>query len=329
MKTRSLTEGAMLGAITVLVAILGEYIGIPSIIVPIPLMLLVYRQGLQHGILAAVAAAFISSFVAGHVFSGLTIIIWGFVGVAVGMALRERFSFSKLMLVGIVSNLVVIGLNVMLYSLIIGGNILTDMLAMFSESIDQAIKVSESMGVTGEALQQYEALKSFVPTVLRVGLPTMLIVYAVSMSYIILAIGRTILKRLGDTTTPWVIPFSQWRLPGYFGLLFAFGLVVTTLAQTMVLPSWLQFIGLNSFLLSFYSYLVAGVSLAWYYFQKKNIPTFVRVLFVFMLFTMQLLLMVMIMLTLADGIFDFRRVRTPVEEPIEVEHSEIDVEEEN
>lgn len=329
MKTRSLTEGAMLGAITVLLAILGEYIGVPSIIVPIPLILLVYRQGFQYGTLAAIAAALISSLVAGHVFSGLSIIIWGVVGIALGMALREKFSFSRLMLVGVLANLVVIGLNFLLYSLIIGGNILQDLLVMFTESIDQAIQMSESLGITGQALQQYEALKILVPTVLRLGLPAMLLVYAVSMSYINLAIGRLVLRRLGDISIPWFIPFVEWRLPGYSGLLLAFGLIVTTMVQIVELPTWLQFLGYNSFLLSFYAYLVAGISLAWYYFQKKKVPTFVRVLLIFLLFTMQPLLLALLFLVVADGIFDFRRLIASTGEPIKVEYSETEKDEEN
>ena len=39
MKTRSLTEGAMLGALTVLLTLLGEYLGVPALIVPVPLTL--------------------------------------------------------------------------------------------------------------------------------------------------------------------------------------------------------------------------------------------------------------------------------------------------
>lgn len=314
MKTRSLTEGAMLGAITVLVAILGEYIGMPSIIIPIPLLLLVYRQGFQYGILAAIAAALISSLVAGHVFSGLSIIIWGFVGVALGMALREKFSFPRLMLVGIISNLVVIGLNFLLYSLIIGGSVLTDLLTMFMQSIDQAIQMSESLGVQGEALRQYEAMKTFLPILLRVGLPSMLLVYAVSMSYLNLAIGRAVLRRLGDHNMPWMLPFSQWRLPGYFGLILGFGLITTSISLGTDLPEWLQFLGLNSFLLSFYAYAVAAISLAWYYFQKKNVPTFLRVVLIFMLFTMQFLLMALVFLAVIDGFFDFRRLMSGEEE---------------
>ena len=322
MKTRSLTEGAMLGAITVLLTILGEYIGIPSVIVPVPLMLLVYRQGFQYGILTAVVAALVSSLVAGHVFSGLTIIIWGFVGVAVGMALREKFTFPQLMLVGIASNIVVIGLNFLLYALIIGGNVFTEMLVMFSESMEQAMQTAQSLGATGEALKLYEDLQTFGPMILKWGLPAMLLLYAVSMSYINLAVVRLILRRMGDHSTPWIAPFTKWQLPPYFGLFLIFGMIITVLMQVITLHPWLQFVGLNLFLLSFYAYLIAGVSLAWYYFQKKNVAMFLRVLLLFMLFTMQLLVLILIFLTVADGVFDFRRLKSPQAESLLEEQDE-------
>ena len=87
MKTRSLTEGAMLGALTVLLTLLGEYLSIPALIVPVPLILLVYRQGFRWGIVTSVVSALVTGLVTGHVFAGLSIIIWGFVGVALGHGL--------------------------------------------------------------------------------------------------------------------------------------------------------------------------------------------------------------------------------------------------
>lgn len=72
MKTRSLTEGgAMLGgAITVVLTIIGDYLGLPPLIVPpVPLVILVYRHGIRSGIFAAFAAAVVSGgLVGGHVF---------------------------------------------------------------------------------------------------------------------------------------------------------------------------------------------------------------------------------------------------------------------
>ena len=317
MKTRSLTEGAMLGAVTVLLTILGEYLGIPSVIVPVPLMLLVYRQGFQYGILAAVVAALLSSLVAGHVLSGLTIIIWGFVGVAVGMALREKFTFPRLMFVGIASNIVVIGLNFLLYYLIIGGNVFGDMLVMFSETIEQAMQTAQSLGASGEALRLYEQLQTFGPMLLRWGLPAMLFLYAVSMSYITLGVVRLILRRMGDHSTPWIAPFTQWRLPPYLWLFLIFWTPITALVQLTTIPPWLQVLGLNLFLLSFNSQAITGLSLPWFFFKRRNVPMFLRVLLLFMLLTMQVVLLALIFVTIADGVFDFRRLKASQAEVVQ------------
>ena len=56
--TRSITEGAMLAAITVVLSFLGAYV-FPYIffIVPVPLIILVYRHGLRLGILVTVVSA--------------------------------------------------------------------------------------------------------------------------------------------------------------------------------------------------------------------------------------------------------------------------------
>lgn len=308
MKTRSLTEGAMLGAITVLVTIIGEYLGIPALIVPVPLILLVYRQGFRLGIISAIAAALISSLVAGHVFSGLSIIIWGFVGVSLGMALREKFSFSKLMVVGVLSNLVVMGLNVLLYSLIFGGNLFTEMLGLMVEAIQQAMTVWEGLGVSGEAIAKYERMLDIVPFIIKFGLPSLLLIYSLVMSYVNLLIIRLILRRMGDDI-PWVVPFTEWRISSLYALPLLVGMFLTVQAQVTTMASWLQFLGLNLFIIFFHIYLVVGLAIVWHYFKRKKVAGFLKVLFIFLLFAMELLVLAVVFLGISDGLFDFRKLK--------------------
>lgn len=310
MKTRSITEGAMLGAITVLLSIVGEYLGIPAIIVPVPLMLLVYRHGFQLGILSSVAAALVSSLVAGHVFSGLSIIIWGFVGVAVGMGLQEKFSFPKLLAVGALANGVVIGLNVLLYSLIFGGNLFSEMLTMLMTSVEQAMATWQSLGMNEEALTRYQSILTLGPYLFRWGLPALLLIYAVVMSYINLAVLRSILKRMGDSI-PWIAPFKRWRIPSYYALFLILGMVLTTLSQTTELHPVLQFLGLNSFIIFLQTYLILGVAIVWHYFDQKKVAKLLRVLFIFLIFSFELLVPILILLAVADGAFDFRKLNKP------------------
>lgn len=313
MKTRSLTEGAMLGAITVLLTIIGEYLGIPAIIVPVPLMLLVYRHGFQLGILSAVVAALVSSLVAGHVFSGLSILIWGFVGVAVGMALREKFSFPKLLVVGILSNGVVIALNFALYNLIFGGNMFTEMLNMLMTSVEQAMQTWQSLGMNEQALTRYEGILTIGPYLFRWGLPSILLIYSVAMSFINLGVLRIILKRMGDSI-PWIAPFTEWKIPSYYAFFLVLGMILTAWGQTTVLPPLLQFIGLNTFILSFYAYLILGISIVWHFFQQKKVSKILRVFFVFLLFTLEPLVLILAFVAVADSAFDFRRLKASKEE---------------
>jgi len=323
MKTRSLTEGAILGALTVLLTLLGEYLGLPAVIVPVPLILMVYRQGFRWGVITAFVAALITGLAAGHVFAGLSIIIWGFVGVALGMALRERFSFVKLMATGVFANLVVIGLNALLYALIIGGNQYRELMNVLLESIEQAMATARGLGVPEEALGNYQMMQQLVPFIFQNALPAILFLSSLGMSFVHLAVVRLVLKRMGDVV-PWAKPFRQWRLPGYCAIFLVFGWVVTQLALFFELPRWLEFVGVNVFYITSAAYLVTGLSLAWYYFNQRKTPTFLRILFVFLLYAIPLALIALILLTIVDGFVDLRRLLDAKAEVVRAEDQDLD-----
>ncbi len=309
MKTRSLTEGAMLGAITVVLTIIGDYLGFPPLIVPVPLVLLVYRHGMKLGMFAAFAAAVVSGLVGGHVFSGVSIIIWGFIGIALGMGLREKFSFPKLMAAGIFATVVVVVLEILLFSLIFGENMLTQMVTMLIQSIEQAMELSQNLGVPTEAMGRYEQLLQVVPFLMKWGLPALLLMLAVGVAFLNLGVARLILKRLGDDSVPWIKPFIQWTLPAYFGLFFLFGMATTLASQAFTLPAPLLFMGVNTFLIVFQAYFVLGLAVVWHYFKTKDVARFLRVLFILFLFTTEITSMLVVFLGVTDNIFDFRKLR--------------------
>lgn len=309
MKTRSLVEGAMLGAITVVLTIVGEYLGLPPLILPVPLVILVYRHGIRSGTFAALAAAVVSGLVGGHVFAGISIIIWGFIGIALGMGLREGFSFTKLMSAGIFATVVVVLLEFLLFSLILGENMLTEMTNLLIRSIEQAQEFSQSVGVAPEAMGRYEQLLEVVPFLMKWGLPALLLVLAVGVAFLNIGVVRLILKRLGDQSVPWVRPFTEWTLPPYMGFLLLFGLAITVASQRFALPSPVLFIGINTFMIIFQVYLVLGLAVAWHFFNERKVPRFLRVLFIFFLFTTELIAMLVVFLGVTDNVFDFRKLR--------------------
>lgn len=306
MKTRSITEGAMLSAITVILTIIGEYVGLPALIIPVPLTLLVIRHGYKLGITMSFASALVASLIAGHVLSGVTIVIWGFLGIALGMAIRENFSFPKTMGVGIAANLVVIALNVLFYSLIFGTNMFSDMAEMMDTTLDQALAIYQSMGITPEMLAQLENMRTSFALLIDWGLPGLLLASAVVLSFINLALVRLVLRRMG-TQIPWVKPFTQWRLPGGLVLLFLVSLLLLGTGQ--VASGLLARVGLNLMLILLPAYLVVGVGIAWFFFDRWKIPTIFRLVFLYLAFFTGPVLYGVALAAMIDSVYSLRRPR--------------------
>lgn len=309
MKTRSLTEGAMLGAITVLITIIGQYLGIPPVIVAVPLVILVYRHDFKLGTLASLVASLISTLIIGDVLVGLSIIISGFAGIAIGLALKEKFSFIKTMVVGTLSNIVVFALDVLLASLIIGKNMLAEIPELFISSMEQAISTTESLGMIVQNAELIEALSTSIVVFLKWGLPALVLISSISVTFLNLALTRMILKRMNDSI-PWTVHFSEWRIPSFYGLFFLAGLLLNTWSQNTTLPPVAQFLGINLFIIFSITYLILGVSVIWYYFRKYKVSSFLKVVFVIMLFIFPLVSYLVLLLALIDGVLDFRKLRS-------------------
>jgi len=302
MKTRSITEGAMLAAITVLLSLLGEYLGLPALIIPLPLMLLVLRHGYKLGITMSVASALISALISGQVLSGVTIIIWGFLGMALGMALRENFSFFRTMVVGIAANLVSLGLQVLFYSLLFGTNLFEDIKKLYTESFDQAISFYQSIGATSEMLGQLEIMRTTATMVVEYGLPAVILISSVATTFINLAVARLVLQRMG-TQIPRVKPFLYWRLPRWCGLAFFASLALLAYGRTA--EGLVYRIGFNLVLLLMPALLVVGVAIAWYYFNRWRVPTILRFILLYFIAVGPLFLAVVIA-ALVDSIYSLR-----------------------
>ena len=309
MKTRSLTEGAVLGAITVLITIVGQYFGIPPVIVAVPLVILVYRHDFKLGTLASLVAALISTLIIGDILVGLSIVISGFAGIAIGLALKEGFSFTKTLVVGTLSNIVVFALDVLFASLIMGKNILGEIPELFISSIEQTVSATESLGMVVQNPELVEAFMASIVVFLKWGLPALVFISAISVTFLNLALTRLILRRMNDSI-PWTVHFSEWKLPSFYGLLFLAGLLLNAWAQNTTLPPALQFLGINLFIIFSTTYLILGVSVVWYYFRKHKVTGFLKGIFIVMLFIFPVLSYAMILLALIDGIFDFRKLRS-------------------
>jgi len=312
LQTRAVTEGAMLSAVTVILALLGLYFSFAYLIIPVPLSILVYRHGLRSGIIVSLVSAILCTLVLNSLFVGLELVIVGIMGVAIGLALKEKFGFGQLFIVGVISSVIATVLKFIAYATIAGFNVLDELTKTLELSAEQALNVWQSLGVTEELLQQYSQLLSSLPDLFRVLLPFMIVLVGIIQAFAVLFVIRVILKRLGEQI-PWVPPFVEWRLPWYFVWGFILALIFAFI--NFYYPSYiLQAASLNLNVFFIYAFFVQGLAIVWHWMDNLSLPKILRFIFVFLvLFSGWIWVTLIALAGLLDTWIDFRKLNVKKE----------------
>ncbi len=309
MRTRALTEGAMLAAITVLFALIGAYVGFITIIIPVPLGLLVYRHGLRNGIIVSLTSAFLAALTLSSVFVAIELVTIGVLGVALGIALREKFGFVQLVIVGVGASIVATLMQIFAYSLIFGHNLFEMYLEVWEQSSEHWFSVWEGLGLSEEMLAQYELVLGAIPETLRLLFPIILVGMGLMRTMANLFVMRIVLKRLGETL-PWFPPFAQWRWPWYFVYGFILGRLFSIIALYVPGNIW-QLVGFNLDVFFLYAFFIQGLAITWFYMEKYKIHKIVRVILILFLFQPGSILLLFIALAgILDTWFNFRKLKT-------------------
>ncbi len=312
MKTRSLTEGAMLTTLMVGLTYLSMYSVFVSMLIPVPLILLVVRHGLRTGVLVAVVAAFVSSLVFSSPLMAVNLLITGILGVSLGMGLREKFNFAQLLAAGVIASLVTFGLRIGVYSILFGTNLVSMGLEAMEASVGQWSSIYETFGVPDDMLVELESMTAVLTESVRMLIPLGILLSALLQTYANLFFVRLLAKRIRDIhiDVPWVPPFARWRWPWYA----AWGFIVVRVLSLVPVffPSveevWYT-VMMNLDLFFIYLFLLQGIAIGWFFFDKYNVAKILRGVMVVLLLTGGgPFTLVVALAGMLDTWFDFRKL---------------------
>ncbi len=309
LRTHALTEGAMLAAITVLIALMGRYISFMSFILPVPLGILVYRHGLRSGILVSVTSSFLVAITLSNLLFSVQVLIIGVLGIALGMGLRESFHFAQLLLVGVVSSVITFLLQIFVYSLLFGENLLTLAFEMWEKGLTQSLEFYQDLGFSPELIAESEEQVLIMVELLRTAIPLSLVMGGFLFTLVNLGVIRFILRRLGDTSIPWLPPFSTWQWPWYFVYGIIFGLSFSVLSLYTTSEIW-HIIAINLYFFFLYAFVIQGFAIIWFYLNTYNVNKILRIILIFLIIQSGNFFSIAIaFFGIFDTWFDFRKLK--------------------
>ncbi len=309
----SMVEAGILSSISIVFAIINIYLPMMGVFLnmlwPVPLVLLGIRHGLKWSGLSLVTAGIIIALIVSPLQSIMLVSGLGFIGIVLGWSIRKGNSPFKTIIWGSIASLLSKIAVLLISFLLIGANPLNLDAETTNRITEQVIDYYQKIGIPEKDIQNAKDLINLILHLMIIAIPAILIISAVIDTIINFIVAKAILKRLG-TYMDDIPPFRNWVISQHILLLFGLSLIGFSYFQQY--PNSLSYyISVNGFFLFSVPILIQGTSIVFYFIHKKNWPSFVKGIFITLLFINQIVAFFTVFIGLFDFIFDFRKIRPP------------------
>ncbi len=312
-RVRPMVEGGILSAVAILFALISVYIpfigAFINLIWPVPIILLGVRHGYKWSIMATAVAGILIAILV-HPLHAIGVAIgFGLTGIVLGHCFRKKKSPVVAVLFGSVASLTSKVIVLSISAVVLGINPLADHTEAMTRAVDQAINIYRNFGMKEADLNQVaESMKGML-SLMKMILPAGFVLASVVDTYLNFLVARAVLRKLGQSFAAFPV-FRTWHFPS----LLLYGFVLS-----MVMLYWgksreielLSTAGINLQVLSSMLLMIQGVSVAFFYGKKHDVPKIIMSVFVFMVFSNNFIMQMVVFAGAFDIVFDFRRLRRP------------------
>lgn len=312
LETSALVEGAMMTAITVVLALVSAYIPIIEMVaffvIPIPMIVLILRRNMKLGILATAASSILIFILVTPTLAVSTVLRLTVIGLSMGYCLYRKMKPAMTLMVGTVASLISTVLMIVLSLALMQVNPITEILAMLTESVNTTLNMIDNMA--GNMAQMaslkasYESMLKMLPLIIPIAI-VLSSVFSAVVNYFFV---QKILKRFRIKVEP---------LPSVAGIMiprpFAYALVGLLLlslfaGETILGNDILYRIYLNVSYGLMFLFIVDGIAVLYFFMKRAHWKTAVSVVLIVVIL-MSPLSSFLMYAGLIDVFWDFRKLK--------------------
>ena len=315
-ETKAITEGAVMAALTAMLALAGIFIPILDPVVmlvwTLPVVVVCMRHGMRAGAATITVAGFVIMTLSSPMIAANMLIRSVGPAMLIGCGFHYRWRTEKTVLLAALATFLGLLLDYAISVFVMGISI-REMFAIEPETVDEMIRIFseygllESFQITAEEMAEY-ILSTF--SLMLLMLPAILLVYSLVTAITNYLTANLLLRKLRIPLPP-VTKLSTIRMPigVVFGFLLGFGLMVL---GNMFWPDieLIVTIGQNITVVFLTLYIVQGLGLIFYFIGKtpQSMQGFLKFsLFLVVIMTAFNFLAIIGYIGVADALLDFRR----------------------
>jgi uncharacterized protein YybS (DUF2232 family) len=302
---KDIANGALITCLILAASVLVPIVGIfCSLLLPLPTLYYRVKLGRIHSaLIPAISLVILMVAMNPSAFDMMFIAALLIIGFSLGELLESRFSIEITVLV--TCGLVFLGsaVSLFLYSTLTGQSLSADFYRAVDLNREIMLHLYRSMGMPADSVPEFERFLNEIQRVVVKILPALMMTTTLLVTWINVLLGRVLLKgRQPDY--PRYGRLNQWQAPDYlvWGVI-GFGLL-------MLLPDDVpKTIGLNGLITLMMVYFFQGVAIISYFFERKQVPRYAKVM-LYALLILQEVLLVVIVMGFIDVWANFRKLKT-------------------
>ncbi|MBM7867805.1 DUF2232 domain-containing protein [Heliobacterium gestii] len=314
MPIRGMMEGAMLAALTAVLALLGVFIPpfslLTNLIWTIPIVVAIARNGWTVGVVTLAAAITVIALMAGISTALILLIQFGGLGLIYGIAFRHGWSTIRAFFGGAV--VVALSFVAFLALFFVLTGLTPESLSQQVDSIPNAViemyrsaGLFEKYGEQGVTEESVRVLFSSIILFFKQMFPSILVTYAMLTAATNLLLSRWMLRRIGQPVTAQP-PFREWRLPWQAVWVVIAGLAAALAGDYWQIPA-LGTAGINVLYICYPVLLILGFAVVAYLLNKYVLSPFVLSIVAVLIFLFPSLALTFVATVgLFDLVFDYR-----------------------
>lgn len=317
--TRGLTESAIMAALISVIVILSSYFsflyGIAMMILPIIVAVVHYRHDFKYSAGCVIVSMVITSIMFNPI-TGVTMgVSYGIVGIVLGYAVRKKYRPYRILIYTVLASGIAITLDFALTGILISGQNIFEFMKsqavelsdMFTVSIDQSVKMYESIGITGQQIEMMNQMKSVItPEFILMFFPSVIVIASFLQGYVCYVLLSVVLRKLRYAKLE-VIKFNEFYVTNLVGAALI-GIMCIALILYGRGAQWGITVYNSVYMITLVILGINGVAATQYFLTKRMmLPKVARVLIIIAVFMMGMFFIFGI-IGFVEMLLDFRKL---------------------
>lgn len=285
-------------------AIIPLFGSIGLILIPLPILYYYSKLGRIQGLVVFIVSLLvltISLKILGSEANVLSFVLSGSLGMIISEVLRKSYSIEKTVFHSVAALLTLCSVLLIYYSIKTGKTPWGIIEFHISESIQENIRLYTQLDVPSKQIELVKNnAREIITTIINL-FPALILTSTSFIVWLNVLAGKLIFQRSGM----WFPDFGDLAYWKVTDRMIWFVIISGVL---LLLPvGMLRIVALNLLIIFLFIYMFQGLAIINFFFKRKNVPKFIRIICYFLIFAQQFLLLFVLGLGLLDVWVDFRK----------------------